>query len=153
METLQDVLAPTVIDIWSSILALDAVELPAETTPDTSPAVVSTVHLAGATSGAVVINCAEPLARLVAATMFNVALDEVTAADIHDAVGELTNIAAGNLKAALPNPYLLSLPTVVEGQDFRTHLPNGRLVAQTAFSCGDHRFAVSVFEHDPTTRR
>ena len=50
MQTLQDLLAPTIIDIWASMLALDAVEQPVGTVPDVSPTFVGCVHLTGATS-------------------------------------------------------------------------------------------------------
>ncbi|MHB1310933.1 MAG: chemotaxis protein CheX [Gemmatimonadaceae bacterium] len=149
MKALQEALEPTIIDIWSSLFSLDAV---AEPTADLHATYVGCVHLAGAVSGTIVIECDALLARLVAARMFDVAQDEATEDDIRDAIGEITNIAAGNLKAALSAPTMQSLPTVVHGTEFGTHLPDSRLVASRTFSCGNDRFSVSVFEHIPSLR-
>lgn len=157
MKALQEVLEPTIVDIWSSLLALEAVAEPEATLPGAAATYVAAtfvgfVHLAGTPPGTIVIQWEEPLARLVAARMFDVAQDEASEADIRDAIGELANVAAGNLKAALSEPYVLSLPTVVHGSDFRTYLPSSRLVASRTFACGNDRFSVSVFEQDPTSR-
>lgn len=153
MQELQELLAPAIVEMCSSMLALDVAEEFGDVAPIASPTLVGCVHLAGATLGVVFIQCSIAFARRVAATMFDLALENLSDADIRDAVGELTNVAAGNLKGALPEPYLLSLPTVVEGDDFRTHLPNGRQVAHSDFTCGDDRFTVLVFEQDPTPRK
>lgn len=149
MKALQESLEPTIIDIWSSLFSLHAV---AEPTMDLHATYVGCVHLAGAVSGTIVIQCDALLARLVAARMFDIAQDEASEDDIRDAIGEITNIAAGNLKAALSQPTVLSLPTVVHGSDFSTHLPNSHVVADRTFSCGNDRFSVSVFEHVPPVR-
>jgi len=149
MKALQESLEPTIIDIWASLFSLEAV---AEPMTDVHATYVGCVHLAGVVSGTIVIQCDAPLARLVAARMFDIAQDDASDDDIRDAIGEITNIAAGNLKAALSDPTVLSLPTVVQGTDFSTHLPNSHLVASRMFSCGADRFSVSVFEHTPPVR-
>ncbi|MBA4070839.1 MAG: hypothetical protein C0497_03245 [Gemmatimonas sp.] len=146
MKALQEVLEPTIIDIWSSLFSLEAV---AEPTADLTATYVGCVHLAGVVSGTIVVQCDASLARLVAARMFDVAQDEASEDDIRDAIGEIANIAAGNLKAALSTRTTVSLPLVVHGSDFGTHLPNSRLVASRTFSCGNDRFSVSVYEHVP----
>ena len=47
--------------------------------------------------------------------MFDVEIEEVSPADVLDAVGELVNIVGGNLKGMLPSPTGLSLPSVTDG--------------------------------------
>ncbi|CAN5234990.1 hypothetical protein BH09GEM1_BH09GEM1_11920 [soil metagenome] len=145
MKELQALLAPTIVELWSSMLALEAVEQLEDVVQDGAPTFVGCVHLAGTTAAVVVMHIADALARRAAGTMFNVAPDEVTDADVRDAVGELTNVTAGNLKGALAEPYLLSLPTVVAGRDLHTFVTNARLVARTAFRCHADHFTVSVF--------
>ncbi|MGV3710129.1 MAG: chemotaxis protein CheX [Gemmatimonas sp.] len=153
MQILQEMLPQTVSDIWSSLLSLEVVELPGDTELEAAPTFVGCVHLIGGVSGMVAIMCGESLARQAAARMFDLDEADVADADIRDAVGELANVAAGNLKAALPDPYKLSMPSVVTGSDFQTDVLNGQQVAQTIFGCSAGQFVVSVFEQEEGSRR
>ena len=71
---------------------------------------------------------------------------ELTTADLHDALGELTNMTGGNLKALLPEPCTLGLPVVVEGVDYRFRLPGSAPVRRSAFRVGDEPIVVTVLE-------
>jgi len=42
----------------------------------------------------------------------------MTDEDVRDALGELANMLAGNLKSVLPSGVVLSMPSVIEGSDY-----------------------------------
>ena len=67
---------------------------------------------------------------------------------VRDALGELTNILGGNLKALLPGPCHLGLPTVGSGQDFSAGLPAGRPLLQVPFRCQDLPLLARVVVRD-----
>ncbi|MBI2406686.1 MAG: chemotaxis protein CheX [Gemmatimonadetes bacterium] len=145
MTELDEVLAPTILDICRSVMALDVAALDGDAAEDTAT-YAGCVHLDTEPPGTVVLECDEALARLMAARMFDAAAETLTDADVCDAIGELANMAAGNLKAALPHAARLSLPTVTRGSELKTYLPQSTRVGWRRFACGDDRFSVSVYE-------
>jgi chemotaxis protein CheX len=143
--------------IWSAIAGLtvqrvdpDVVRQRAGTT------FAGCVHVTGAWNGAIALHCSESLARRVAAAIFDVEAALATIAQTQDAVGELVNMTGGNLKALLPEPSHLSLPTVAQGTDFSARVPGSRLTGQMAFECQGEPLLVTVLERDasiPLLRR
>ncbi|MET0339920.1 MAG: chemotaxis protein CheX [Polyangiales bacterium] len=75
-------------------------------------AIDAQVVLAGAFQGVLRGTFSEQLARTLAGVMLAQPLERSSADDLRDVTGELINIAAGNLKAVLPSPCRLSLPSV-----------------------------------------
>lgn len=81
------------------------------------------VLVSGAYEGAVLLGCPEDLGRSFAAALFHLPATEIDDELLWDAMGELTNVLGGNVKALLPGPSRLSLPTVSEGRDHRVVVP------------------------------
>jgi chemotaxis protein CheX len=104
---------PEIHGIASSVWG-DMLGLPLEAgAPAVAPeCICARVGISGAFSGTVTVELAVPLARRVAAALFAMSEDEVSDSEVSDAVGEVVNILGGNLKAMLPGPSALSLPTV-----------------------------------------
>jgi len=48
----------------------------------------------------------------------------VSIADVHDGLGEIANMIAGNLKPLLPPGVTLSMPSVIAGADHSRHFPD-----------------------------
>jgi chemotaxis protein CheX len=100
--------------VWSSYLDPDGtsplVRVPADNRPTS---VSASVSLTGAWRGHTVVSCSEAASRNAAAALLAIDLQDVTQADVIDAVGELANVIGGNVKALLPEPCLLSLPHVL----------------------------------------
>ena len=92
---------------------------------------VHIVHMEGAWRRTVTCECSEVLAQRVAAVMFESPPEEITEDEIRDAVGEITNLIAGNLKTELTDGdgCELSLPMVVHGDDNMIDLPHTHLEA------------------------
>jgi chemotaxis protein CheX len=132
-------------DIWLSTLGL-AVR-PADQTVPGRPGgrtLDGIVNITGDYHGAVVVQCQLGLAARLARVMFDLGPVRPTLADMQDALGEITNMTGGNVKALLPGTCHLSLPAVVEGEDYTIRIPGARTTHRTVFLCGDESFVVSL---------
>jgi chemotaxis protein CheX len=96
--------------------------------------------------GCVLLAAPTPLARAVAAAMFNLRADQLTDDEVADALGELTNMIAGKLRSLLPGPSGLSMPTVTVGTSHAVRIPRALLVNRVALACEGHRLTVSVWQ-------
>lgn len=101
-------------EIWTALLAADEGSplLPGDVA---SNEVVAQIHISGEWNGTVCLNCSNLAARHATSAMFGMEDDELTDADIKDAVGELVNVMGGNIKGLVEGPSDLSLPKVSEG--------------------------------------
>lgn len=106
----------------------------------------SLVGIAGNWDGAVIVDCSPAVAAELASIMFGLAPGEVQRDHIEDTLGELANMIGGNLKALLAPPCTLSLPTVVEGRDYRVRVPGASIVRDLHFKLPGGRLRVIVAE-------
>src|SRR5712691_9554787 len=114
MQVVDSDICQVVEGIWSSVLGL-------EVRRGDEPAkrngkhgfLTACVQITGLWEGAVTLDCSAALARRTAAIMFGVSPEDASLDEIHDALGELTNMTGGNIKTLLPGPCQLSLPAVV----------------------------------------
>jgi chemotaxis protein CheX len=137
-------------EVWASTLELQVV--PAADIawpPEDGRWVEAHLDIHGAWCGRVVLQCSTAFARLVAAKMFHASPAEVSPADVVDAVGELANMLGGNVKALLPGPSLLSLPSVAEQQDGSEAHTDGVVVSDSFFDSADEQIRISVFKSEP----
>src|SRR4051794_2059575 len=115
MQTLDAEIEDIVKTIWASVL-----EIPIETGSEeglrADSTVTGIVQIDGAWHGAVLLQCPMAVASALTAAMFQSG-DDPGFDDVRDAVGELTNMIAGNVKALLPEPCSISLPTVAVGSN------------------------------------
>jgi chemotaxis protein CheX len=82
--------------------------------------VTAMVGLAGKLCGLVSVHCSGKCATLITSKMLGVPLDKV-GADMSDALGEISNMVAGNFKnkiSGLGDGCMLSPPTVITGSDY-----------------------------------
>ncbi len=84
------------------------------------------------------------LAGVLAADMFAMAPEDLDLELIRDAIGELANIAGGNIKGIIADPCELGLPIVAEGASYKVSVPGTRTVCQAAFACAGQHFTVSL---------
>lgn len=117
MDVCRDDLMRMVGEVWETALGLPVI--PEEAAPaDARPRVVGTINIRGACEAEVVVGCDPGLARKAAAMMFAVPEADVNHEQMHDAVGELTNMTGGQFKALLPEGCTLSLPTTADAPTF-----------------------------------
>jgi chemotaxis protein CheX len=140
----------TVKNIWSTILSMDVTRsrqaVSSYTQSDTDRYITACVQLTGAWEGSVLVYTTRQLARQMAAIMFDMEADQLSEDDIDDAMGELGNITAGNLKLILPKVCELSLPTVVDGCDYRLEVPGSKVRTKLLLSCCEQPLTVSLLE-------
>lgn len=108
-------LGEVVSEVWASFL--DDTLLLAETAPEAplpaSGRVTSWVCVSGGWTGHLYVITTPAGARHIAATMFELAPEEVTTEQIADAIGEIANMVGGTVKAMVGADSSLSLPQVV----------------------------------------
>ncbi|MDR1291224.1 MAG: chemotaxis protein CheX [Planctomycetaceae bacterium] len=84
--------------------------------PQTLFPISGIIGLSGVVVGTVILTMSKELAIKSAAVMLMEEFDDLNA-DVYDAVGELTNMIAGNAKAQLEEYKLsLSLPNIIKGE-------------------------------------
>jgi len=107
-----DEVVRSVLDVT---LKLDANELRRSAELDPQPLMVKAqVNLNGAWKGQVMMYVSPDLAREIAAVMMRQAPEDMGRDEAFDAVGELANMIAGNLRPLIPGSRSLSLPKVSE---------------------------------------
>ena len=131
-------------EAWVAMLNDDGALVPSG---DVAPGegITGYVTITGAWSGLVGLSCSPAAARQAAALMF--ATDEASLEDVEvtDAIGELVNIVGGNLKSLLPEPTVLSLPSVVADGPIEDHA-RATPVRQVGFAWGDEPVVVRVWK-------
>jgi chemotaxis protein CheX len=134
--------------VWSTMLGLHATTNELSVVNRLKPTMLTgCIQITGAWQGAVTLECSGGLARRVASIMFGEDVCEITADQVNDALGELTNIVGGHIKALLPEPSDLSMPAVTEGTDYFFSVPGSRQMAQMSFTCEGKPFQVTILEN------
>jgi chemotaxis protein CheX len=141
--------AEVVENVFTGMLGFALVPTHSDTVPEDGVArYIGTVHIDGAWSGSVVVDCPEAFGRVVAAAMFGSEPAVVVEEELVDVIGELANMTGGNVKALLEGDSTLSLPTVVRGSDFRVVVPGTHLSRSLAYECEGHVFSMRVLSKD-----
>jgi chemotaxis protein CheX len=110
------------------------------------------VQLVGAWQGAVQLDCTLALARRAAISFQGKEAADASLDQIRDTVGELANMAAGSVKALLPQPTHISLPSVADGDSYDFTVRKGRVLLQCPFACEGERLLISLIERDPEAK-
>lgn len=130
----QDLSTPVVStgrECWRSTLQLavqevfelmlgTALDVPTEPRADDNLEITSMVGLAGQLCGVLTVRCSAKSAAQIASRMLGVDADN-SGPEIWDALGEISNMVAGNFKnkiAGLGDGCMLSVPTVICGGDY-----------------------------------
>jgi CheY-specific phosphatase CheX len=110
------------------------------------PTVTGCVQIDGAWQGAVVIQCPLSLASTLTAVMF-AAGGAPPMEDVRDAIGELTNMVAGNIKSLLPERCQISLPAVALGSDQQFSVVGTEVATSVAFSCDGRPLLITLLQN------
>ncbi len=126
-------LARIVVSVFQTMLDLEttATETASAPAPD---GLTAAVYFAGAWKGAVLLECTRPQAFEFTHRLMAIDAPEAIDDDVRDALGELANMLAGNLKSVLPHGIGLSMPSVVEGTDYSLRVCGGSLIDRMAFT-------------------
>jgi len=88
------------------------------------------------------------MARRGAAIILDLGAEQPRVEDVHDAMGELINIIAGNVNGVLSGSNHLSLPAIIHGNDFKLRFPRHVLLSEVAFSHGGEPVVVILLGED-----
>lgn len=139
--------------VWLATLGLPVDDNPVSF--GDGPRLTGLVVISGAWDGAVTVEVSDGLARAAAATMFDVAEDELDGEMVRDALGELANMTGGNIKTLVEGVCALSIPSVTEGREYSLSLPGTTVVNAVKLACGGQPLVVTVLERQagsPTCR-
>jgi chemotaxis protein CheX len=70
----------------------------------------------------------------------------LSADEVGDALGELTNMVGGNIKSLLPAPSKLSIPSVAGGESYTVRVPGAVLVERVALVCAAGPLHISIWK-------
>ncbi|MCU1692137.1 MAG: cheA [Frankiales bacterium] len=135
-------------DVWSSFLSM---ELELHPLGPEAPALdgrtmTGTVHVSGEWQGSVFLEVPSDLAQASAEAMFAADPGTLSADEVCDALGELTNMVGGNIKSLVPGPSKLSIPSVAEGESYTVRVPGAVLVERVALVCAAGPLHISVWK-------
>jgi len=111
----------------------------------------SAVHLSGDWNGVVLLECDRRQACAFAAHFLSIDVPQAVDDTVRDVLGELANMIGGNLKCVVGHGMTLSMPSVVEGGDYRMTFCRAELMVQCAFDSADGTFWVSILS-EPAKR-
>lgn len=130
--------------IWSTTVAIEAHVVTAPIAPSPDGKVLACVTISGAWNGAVVVECDVAGASHIAGAMLDMDPKELSEDDVRDAIGEVANVIGGNVKASLPQPSVLSLPSVARGHDCVVDVAKTHVAARVDFETDGHGVSVSL---------
>lgn len=136
----------TVRAIWATMLELPLEPVDPQSCPS-DPNITAVVVLDGDFEGAVQVACGPGIALRITQAMF--ANDEPPSTeDISDALGEVANMIAGNLKSALPGHTSVGLPIVAFGTDYELAIPGARQVGLVCYVSDGDSLRVGLMQQE-----
>jgi chemotaxis protein CheX len=135
-------------ETWTSTLGFQVDRAESDEITGTDALTVC-VKITGAWDGELRLDCAIPLARSIASTIFQVEAENPGSDDILDALSELTHIIGGNLKTLLPQPVTLSLPSVPEQTHCLEAAPAWQTIYRLTLTSEGHPFVVALLGEFP----
>lgn len=135
--------------VFSTMLKMPVKRLQARATADGTIKrgdwLTSIIGISGVASGVVALSFPRSTALQVAGRFLSADIQQMTP-EASDALAELANIVAGSAKSKfeLDPPPELSLPTVIEGHDYKTKFPTKSVWVEVPFSCHAGEFVMEV---------
>src|ERR1044072_8416566 len=129
-----DALCQIVADIWTSMLGFPVEARGAPVDGNGTRHLSASVQISGGWEGTVLVSCPEAPAQRVAGVMFDT--PDASDDEIRDALGEVANMTAGNVKALVESYCRVSGPMVAEGKGSAISIPGGQAVATAGVGDG-----------------
>jgi len=110
--------------------------------------IVGSVSFAGALMGSVRVHVNDAFARIITAEMLGMEVEEIEGdEEVHDVIGELSNMVGGDLKSRLDDIGLscqLSIPSITSGSDFKIESMGWERNDRFTFCCRQHAIMVEA---------
>jgi chemotaxis protein CheX len=143
VEILPDELAQIVESVFGTMLGLEVAGSGTAWYPSPDR-LTAAVHLAGDWSGAVLLECSTGQACGFAARFLSMDPAETVDDVVRDVLGELANMIGGNLKCVLSAGIQLSMPSVVDGNDYSLRVCGAQLQARLSFDSEEGVFWIAI---------
>jgi chemotaxis protein CheX len=137
--------ADVVSYVFSTMLEMN-VSADGSRTDGTHYPIVSAIFFAGGWKGAILIEFEEPLAFDITAHLLKIDRPHQIDGDVRDAIGEVVNMIAGNLKPTMPADTHMSMPAVVQGGDFKVSVVGSNQHDRITFCCADGAFSLILVQ-------
>ncbi|KAA6464817.1 chemotaxis protein CheX [Acidobacteria bacterium AB60] len=108
--------------------------------------VVASVQIVGDLQHVVRLDLDASLVMQAASSLLGVPASDLSHEDMRDAAGELANMTGGCVKALLPEPRSLTLPSVVVGTDYEFAVPQGCGVLECSFASDFGNMKLCILE-------
>jgi CheY-specific phosphatase CheX len=138
-----DQMTDAVGTVLASLVGLP-VEPCADGTLDAADVLTGIVTISGDADAVVVLRCQRELATDIASAMFAMPPEELGDTDVVDALGEVTNVTGGAIKAFLDGTCRLGLPIVTVGRDHQIDVPGATTAATATFAHDDRVLSIEV---------
>jgi chemotaxis protein CheX len=141
----EDALYQILYDTWNSTLGFQ-VERQSGRESVARGALAVCVRITGAWDGELRLQCPIPLARSIAAAIYQVEGESAGRDEMLDALSELVHIVGGNLKTLLPRPVMVSLPSVSDrAEETQTQTPpQWQLLSRLTLQSQGYPFVVTL---------
>lgn len=136
-------------NVWMSMLGMELMEIENsrfELTRQDGRFLSACVQITGAWTGAVRLDCTQGFAEHTAAAFLGTDRSSVAREHVLDALGEAANMVAGSIKPLLPRPCHISLPSIVDGEDYEFSIQKVRREVDCDFENGNDFLKVSLFQ-------
>ena len=105
-------------DVFGTMLSIETWDVHDTAPQEFAHPVVGAVYFTGSWQGAILLECDREQAYAFTAKLNGMEPPNSVNDDVRDAMGEIANMVAGNLKSVLPPDTALSVPSVVEGSQY-----------------------------------
>jgi CheY-specific phosphatase CheX len=146
MKIADDLMTDAVTSVLASLVGLTVVPVaPAlEDAHAGSEVVTGIVTISGDADAVVVLRCDRELAVDVAAGMFALPPADLGDTDLVDALGEVTNVTGGAIKALMDGTCRLGLPVVTVGRDQQIDVPGATTASRVVFVHDERALSLEV---------
>lgn len=149
MQFLEEEILEITETTWRAMLGIDIQRIRTNAIPpEAEEALIGHVSISGAWEGEVLLKATIALARSAASKIFAIPQESVQPQDQIDAMYELSNIIAGNIKSLLPEPSKLSLPEVEQVTEWETDTINADRVSELSFESEGQTLLVTLWKRE-----
>ncbi|MFH0900486.1 MAG: chemotaxis protein CheX [Pseudomonadota bacterium] len=142
MGYVEDSICRITESIWRMVLGLETARRLESSRWKDESLYSAEVRIYGAWEGGMLLECSAAMAELAAGMMIGVPPESTAPEDVTDAVGELANIVAGNIKPLLPRPSSFQLPEAKVGP---VKVDSDQLLAQLSFESRGFPFSLTLW--------
>jgi len=147
---LKEFLADAISNVFDMMLSMEAEFVDADVpAPAGDSRIIGSVSFAGKVMGNINFQVNDAFARIMTAAMLDMELGEIEGQEeIHDVIGEVSNMIGGDLKSRLCDAgYLceLTIPSITSGNNLKTESKNWVRHESLTFGCRSHTGRVEVY--------